>query len=158
MKILGTWAVANIGVGAIGWANSKGGENKYFYKMTTIWGAGNLAAATLGFLQANGKSYNISPSESLAEQRKIETTFIINTAIDVVNVAAGAYIKHRGDVHNYAQLKGYGSAMLIQSVFLLAFDGSMYAVQRQNGNKIRHFLEKNPITFNGKSVGMIFTM
>src|SRR3569833_272886 len=49
MTVLGSWAVANIGIGAAGLANSKGGQNKYFYQMTTIWGAANLGAAILGY-------------------------------------------------------------------------------------------------------------
>jgi hypothetical protein len=31
----------------------------------------------------------------------------------------------------------------------------MYSTQRSNGNKLRRFLEKNPITFNGKTIGLI---
>jgi hypothetical protein len=48
--------------------------------------------------------------------------------------------------------------MIVQSAFLLLFDGTMYGLQRSNGNGLRRFLEKNPITFTGKGIGMIYTM
>jgi len=158
MKVLGGLAIADIGVGAVGWANAKSDQNRSFYKMTTIYGAGDLLAAVLGTLNASGNTYKLSPAESIKAQRKIETTFIINASFDVVYLGAGFYVKHRGDVHNYAQLKGFGPAMIIQSAALLLFDGTMYGLQRSNGRGLRRFLEKNPITFTGKGIGMIYTM
>ncbi len=158
MKVLGGWGVANIGVGVIGLANAKSDQNRSFYKMTTIYGAGNLLAAVLGTINANLSGDKLSAAESFKAQRKIETTFIVNASLDVVYLGVGFYVKHRGDVHNYAQLKGYGPAMIVQSAFLLLFDGTMYGLQRSNGTGLRHFLEKNPITFTGKGIGMIYTM
>lgn len=158
MKVLGGWGVANVGAGIIGLSNAKSDQNRSFYKMTTIYGAGNLLAAVLGTINANISGDKLTPRESLKAQRKVETTFVINASLDVVYVGAGFYVKHRGDVHNYAQLKGYGPAMIVQSAFLLLFDGTMYGLQRSNGKGLRRFLEKNPITFTGKGVGMIYTM
>ena len=158
MTVLGSWAIANIGIGAVGWANAKSDENRSFYKVTTITGLANLGAAALGVINAYGSSYGLSKRESLHDQRKIETTFIINLALDVTYIGVGVYVTHRGDTHNYAELKGEGPAIIVQSVFLLLFDGTMYSLQRHNGNGLRRFLEKNPITFNGKSVGLIYTM
>src|SRR5665213_382891 len=66
MEVLGSWAIVNIGVGSVGWADSKGGSNKYFYQMNTIWGAANLGAALLGFTSVqNDKNKVLTPAESL---------------------------------------------------------------------------------------------
>jgi len=46
----------------------------------------------------------------------------------------------------------------LQGAFLLLFDGTMYNAQRHNGGKIKRFLEKNPVTFDGRRVGMIYNM
>jgi len=159
MDVLGSWAISNIGVGSIGWADSKGGSNKYFYQMNTIWGAANLGAAILGFTSVhNNKNKVLNPAESLNAQQKIEKTFLINGGLDVVYIGAGIFLKNRGDTRNSTELRGYGSSIIIQGAFLLLFDGTMYSAQRSHGNKLRNFLTKNPITFNGKSVGMIFNM
>ncbi|MDB5088708.1 MAG: hypothetical protein JWR09_2702 [Mucilaginibacter sp.] len=159
MEVLGSWAIVNIGAGAAGWASSKGGSNKYFYQMSTIWGAANLGAALLGYTSAkNNTGKPLNAPESLKAQQKIEKIFLINGGLDLAYIGTGIFLKHRGDTRNSNQLRGYGSATIVQGVFLLLFDGTMYSTQRQNGNKLRQFLEKNPITFNGKTVGLIYNL
>lgn len=159
MTVLGSWAIANIGVGAAGWVNSKGGQNKYFYQMTTIWGATNLGAALLGYTGAkNNTGKQLTAAESLKAQHKIERIFLINGGLDLAYIGTGIILKNRGDNRNSAQLKGYGSSLIIQGAFLLLFDGTMYSTHRSNGNRLRRFLEKNPIGFNGKSIGISLNM
>jgi len=159
MEVLGSWAIANIGVGAVGWANSAGGSNKYFYQMDVLWNLVNLGAAIQGFTGAKKNESNLfTPAESLKEQQKIEKIFLINGGLDVVYIGAGLFLKHRGDIENSDQLQGYGSSIILQGAFLLLFDGTMYNAQRHNGGKIKRFLEKNPVTFDGRRVGMIYNM
>jgi hypothetical protein len=159
MIVLGSWSVANIGVGAVGWANSTGGQNKYFYQMNVLWNTVNLGAAILGFTGAQkNKNLQLNSSESLKAQQKIERTFLINGGLDVFYIGTGVYLQHRGDIDHSDQLRGYGSSIILQGTFLLLFDSVMYGVQRHNGNKLRRFLEKNPITFDGKSIGIIYCM
>lgn len=152
MTVLGSWAVANIGIGAAGWANSKGGQNKYFYQMTTIWGAANLGAAILGYSGNTNKQ--LTDAETLNAQQKIETIFLINGGLDLAYIGTGIYLNHRGIAHCSAQLKGYGTALIPQGIFLLLFDGTMYVAHHSNGNKLKQFLMKNPIGFNGKELGV----
>jgi len=159
MEVLGSWAVVNIGVGAAGWANSAGGSNKYFYKMNVLWNTVNLGAAILGFTGAQkNKNRQLNPAESLRAQQKIEQTFLINGGLDFVYIGAGFYLHHRGNNINSDELRGYGSSIILQGAFLLLFDGTMYSTQRHNGGKLRRFLEKNPVTFDGRRVGMIYNM
>ena len=159
MTVLGSWAVANIGIGAVGWANSAGGSNKYFYQMDVLWNMVNLGAAIQGFTGAQkNKNKLFTATESLKEQQKIEKIFLINGGLDLVYIGTGLFLNHRGDISNSDQLKGYGSSIILQGAFLLFFDGTMYNAQRHNGSKLRRFLEKNPVTFDGRRVGLIYNM
>src|SRR5277367_2441954 len=64
MEVLGSRAIANMGIGAAGWANSAGGSNKYFYQMNVLWNAANLGAAILGFTGARkNKNIQLTPAE-----------------------------------------------------------------------------------------------
>jgi hypothetical protein len=155
MRVLGGWGFANIAAGAAGWAASKGGQNRYFYQMTTVWGVVNAAVAINGYANArNEHNENLTPAESLKAQQKIERIFLFNGALDVAYIGAGFYLDSRGSNNNNAQLKGYGTSIALQGAFLLLFDATMYRTQHGNGTRLRRFLEKTPITFTGKTVGI----
>ncbi|HZY39688.1 MAG TPA: hypothetical protein VFE53_23695 [Mucilaginibacter sp.] len=155
MKVLGGWGLANVAAGATGWSVSNGGQNRYFYEMTTIWGSINFAIAIPAYLNAKRQiGVAFTSSGSLAAQQKIEKIFLVNGALDVVYIGAGFYLDSRGSNNNNAQLKGYGLSVALQGAFLLMFDATMYRSQRGRGNKLRHFLEKNPVTFTGRSIGI----
>ncbi|MBD1392827.1 DUF6992 family protein [Mucilaginibacter glaciei] len=158
MKVLGSWGIANVAVGATGWATTNG-STKYFYQMNTIWGAVNVGAAILGYTGAQKtKGDKLSAAESLTAQKKIERIFLINGVLDVAYVATGVYVNHRGNIKDDDKLKGYGSSVIMQGAFLLLFDSIMYGTHKSNGNKLRNFLAKNPVTFNGSSVGMLIKL
>lgn len=155
MQVLGTWAAANIVTGSVGWA-STGGQTKYFHQMNTLWNVANLGVAILGYSSTiRDKNRNYSPQESLDEQRKLEKIFMVNGILDLGYLGAGAYLRHRGIVNNSDQSKGYGSAVIMQGAFLLLFDVTMYSAERHAGNKLRRFLLKNPLSFDGRKLGMI---
>ena len=80
---------------------------------------------------------------------------MINGGLDFVYIGTGLYLNNRGNKRDDDKLKGYGSSVIMQGIFLLIFDGTMYKIQRTNGNKLRNFLEKNPIIFTGNSIGII---
>lgn len=159
MEVLGGWGILNLGTGAIGWSNSKSPEPRYFFEMNTIWGAANFGAALIGYggLQKQRKK-NLTAAETLEEQKKIEKIFFINGVLDVAYIGTGLYLKLAGDSRHSPIMKGYGESVLMQGGFLLIFDGVMYHAEKNNGSKLRSFLEKHPITFDGKRVGMIFNM
>ena len=159
MEVLGGWGILNLGTGAIGWSNSKNPETRYFFEMNTIWGAADFGAALIGYggLQKQRKK-NPTAAETLEEQKKIEKIFLINGVLDVAYIGTGLYLKLAGDSRNSPIMKGYGESVLMQGGFLLIFDGVMYHAEKTNGSKLRNFLEKHPVTFDGKRVGMIFNM
>ncbi len=82
----------------------------------------------------------------------IERTFLINGGIDFVYIGTGIYLKSRGNKRDDLKLKGYGSSVIMQGIFLLFFDATMYKLQRANGYKMKRFLEKNSVTFTGCKV------
>jgi hypothetical protein len=155
MQVLGSWAVANIVVGGIGWASAHG-TTKYFYQMDALWNLANLGAALAGYVNTQkDKDEQYTPEESLKEQRKLEKIFLINGGLDLAYIGTGFYVKHRGNVNNSDQSRGYGSAIILQGAFLLLFDATMYTSERYTGNKLRAFLLRNPVLFNGRKVGML---
>lgn len=158
MKVLGSWGIANTVAGGIGWAGSSG-QTKYFYQMNTFWGVANIGAALLGYTGAQkGRGKTYSAEETLKEQKKIQKIFLINGALDVAYVATGAYLNHRGNMRNDDKLKGYGKAVIVQGVFLLLFDGTMYGTHHSNGSKLKNFFERNPVIFDGNKVGMLIRL
>ncbi|MBS1523196.1 MAG: hypothetical protein JST50_19515 [Bacteroidetes bacterium] len=179
MKVLGAWGIVNLGTGAIwGW-NSKntsftvdvngnpvyastsgiGPEGQYFYQMNTIWGAADFATALLGYASIQKyRKKNLTASETIEQQKKLEKIFLINGALDIGYLGVGAYLKFTGDSRNSPIMKGYGESILMQGGFLLIFDGLMYHAEKRNGTRLRNFLEKHPISFDGRHIGTVITM
>ena len=142
MKVLASWGIANISVSAAGWASSHG-TNKYFFQMNTMWGTVNTGLAVLGIISSKKKLHDqLNAFENLKAQQRIEKTFLINTGLDVAYTGAGLYFNIRGNNSNNAQLKGFGSSVIMQGLFLFLFDGTMYKIQSANGKKFRRGLSK----------------
>jgi hypothetical protein len=159
MGVLMGWGALNLGTGAIGWANSTTPESRYFFKMNSIWGVVNFGTGLLsyGALQKERKKH-YTAAETLREQERIQKVFLINGAFDIAYLGVGAYLKLAGDSRHSPIMKGYGESVLIQGAFLLIFDDLMYHAEKNNGSKLRHFLEKNPVTFTGRNVGIQLNM
>jgi hypothetical protein len=158
MEVLGGWAVTNMAVGTVGYYNSSGAARS-FHQMNIIWNIANLGIATAGYFGARNDGHKtLNAAESLKAQKQIETLFIINGGLDLVYIGSGIYLKNRGDNRNSDKLRGFGSSIIMQGVFLLLFDGVNYSAHKHNGNKLRNFLQKNPITFDGQKVGMLINM
>ncbi len=175
MEYLGGWGILNLGTGIIGWSNSvtltanlgnntvstspSSAEQRYFFQMNTIWGSANFLTALLSYTGIqNNKNKKLTAAQTLQEQERIEKIFKVNMYLDVVYIGAGAYLKLAGDSRNSPEMKGYGESVLLQGGFLLLFDGLMLHAEKTHGDKLRNFLEKHPMTFDGKRVGIIFNM
>ncbi len=155
MKVLGGWAVGNIVVGGISSYNTTG-QTKYFHQMNALWNIINLGVATAGYISSTkNKGKDFTVEQTLSEQRKSEKIFLINGGLDLLYIGGGLYLNNRGNNNNDDKLKGYGSSIIMQGVFLLLFDSVMYTSEKHNGKKLAQFLQKNPITFDGQKVGMV---
>ena len=92
MEVLGSWAVANITVSSISYYHTTG-QTKYFHQMGAIFNLVNLGAAASGFIGTkNNIDKTLSPAESLKQQRKIETIFLVNGGLDLVYIGSGFYL------------------------------------------------------------------
>jgi hypothetical protein len=179
LEYLGGWGLLNLGSGAyLNWGTGSktvvvndGGnlvpvrvsklnpELKYFSQMNTVWGSVNFVTALIGYTGTqNDKNKKLTAAQSLQEQERIQKIFKVNMYLDVVYIGAGAYLKLAGDSRNSPLMKGYGESVLLQGGFLLLFDGLMLHAEKAHGDKLRNFLEKHPMTFDGKRVGIIFQM
>lgn len=178
MEVLGGWGIINLGSGAIwGWNNKSvsgyanlGGtqlatsngisrEGQYFFQMNTIWGAVDFGTALIGY--ANIQKYRrrtLTAAQTLEEQKKLEKIFLMNGALDIAYIGTGTYLKIAGDGRHSPIMRGYGESILMQGGFLLIFDGLMYRAEKSNGSKLRGFLEKHPISFDGHRVGTVITL
>jgi hypothetical protein len=128
MYVLGSWAVANIGIGAYGWSQFDG-QRKYFHQMNLFWNTVNLGIA--GFAIHN--NLQIDPfdgEDALAEARNIEKILLINSGLDVGYIGAGFLLKHLGANSGKRKelLTGYGNSLILQGGFLLVFDLILYGV------------------------------
>ena len=127
--------------------------------MNTIWGAVNFGTALIGY--AGIQKYRrktLNAAETLEQQKRIENIFRINEYLDVAYLGVGTYLKLAGDSRKSPIMTGYGESILIQGGFLLIFDGLMYHAEKGNGTRLRNFLEKHPISFDGHRVGTVITM
>jgi len=177
MKVLGGWGIVNLGTGAIwGWnsknvtvytnlggsqASSKGisREGQYFFQMNTIWGAVDFGTALLGYASIQKyRKKTLTAAETLEQQKRLEKIFLINGGLDIFYIGAGTYLKLVGDSRQSPIMRGYGESILMQGGFLLLFDGLMYHAEKGNGTRLRNFLEKHPISFDGHRVGTVITL
>ncbi len=127
--------------------------------MNLIWGSVDFGTALIGYAgNQTYKNKKLTAAEITQQQERIQKIFFINGCLDVAYVGTGLYLKLEGDSRNSPIMKGYGSSIILQGGFLLIFDGLMYHAQKSNGNKLKNFLMKNPITFDGKRVGIILNI
>jgi hypothetical protein len=179
MAVLGSWGIVNLGAGALwGWnggsshinpntgsttapiSYSNSTEKKYFFQMGAIWGSVDFVTALLGYTstQKYKNKKNLTAAQVLEQQNRIEKIFRINSYLDIGYIGAGLYLKLAGDSRNSPIMKGYGESILVQGGFLLLFDELMLKAEKGNGSKLRNFLEKHPVSFNGQRLGIVFNM
>jgi hypothetical protein len=146
MFILGGWAVSNMAVGAIGWANSKG-TAKYFHQMNFFWNSVNLGIAGFAlYSNLNTDVSLLSAEEMITKHIKTENLYLINAGLDVVYIGTGFLLKHLStkNLNKQDLLKGYGNSVILQGGFLMAFDLIMWGIQR---NHRLDFLKNADLSF-----------
>ncbi len=153
MLVLGSWAAANMAIGAIG-TNTDNNQTRYFHQMNVIWNSANMLIAGLGYLAATReKTDDVTLTKVLLHQNNKEKTFILNAGLDLVYISGGLYLTERSRRNtDPAKLKGYGNAVMMQGGFLLLFDVIMYNLHHQHGKKLAAFTDK--ITLAGSPAGM----
>ncbi len=147
MYVLGSWAVANLIIGGIGW-NQNAGDTKYFHQMNFFWNTVNLSIA--GFALYNNLSggfEDLTNGMMVQNHYKIEKLYLINGGLDLAYIGTGFLLKNLSlkKEKNKDLLNGYGNSLILQGSFLLVFDAVMWGIQR---NHRLEFLENVDISFN----------
>jgi len=157
MAVLGSWAVGNLGLGALRVGQVEG-EDKYFHQMNMYWNAVNLTLASFGYYSAaTTDDSTLSTFASLQAHYSTEKILLFNAGLDVAYVMGGLYLLERGNNReagsNRDQFRGFGHSVIVQGVFLLLFDVALYLVQHHHLKHARALFEH--LTLTGNSAGII---
>jgi hypothetical protein len=135
---LGTWAVSNFTLSGYGWATASTSQEKYFHQMNVMWNTVNLALAVPGYIRSKNANLGLNEVQTLAEQRKTQKIFLVNSALDLGYMASGFVLKEQNstDASKQAQFEGYGKSLLLQGGFLLLFDLGAYFIHQKHGQKL----------------------
>ncbi|MDF7814444.1 hypothetical protein [Hymenobacter sp. YC55] len=136
MRVLGAWAVGNVGIsGARAFVTD--GPEKYFHQMNVGWGVVNLALASSALLSARHATPPADRASTVKAQLRTENLYLLNTGLDVAYVATGFYLKERARSRSTQRqqdrLTGYGRSLLLQGSFLFAFDGVLFVAHHAHG-------------------------
>jgi len=140
---LGSYALANIAVGAFSAGRGERTEAHYFHRMNVYWNVVNLGIAGLGLIGSrNARPENETLSEAVSRHEGMKRTLLFNTGLDVAYVAGGAYLIERGRNHpdDRARLTGFGKSIIVQGGFLFVFDLVHYALFKRRGDKQQNIL------------------
>ena len=149
---LGSWAGLNIVGSGIGWATSTNEQNKSFHQMNVMWNVVNLGLSIPGYFRASNGKTKLSLFETLDEQRKTETIFLINAGIDLAYISSGILLINQStqDPSKKSQFLGFGNSMIIQGGFLLLFDWIAFSIHRKHSkNSLSPLLQKIELSTNG---------
>jgi hypothetical protein len=134
MYVLGSWALANIATGAVGWSRNTG-QPMYFHQMNLFWNTVNLGIA--GFALYSNLTTDVASlatGELYDKHLQTERLYLINGGLDIAYMGAGLLLRHLStrDVKRPEMLRGYGNSVILQGGFLFVFDGIMYLIQRSH--------------------------
>ncbi len=155
MLTLGSWALGNIGTGAVMMGNTSG-SNKYLHQMNLYWNVVNLALAGFGYYSATTSGpASFDLAASVKEHYSMEKILLFNAGLDVAYIVAGLYLLERAK--NTGQrpdlYKGFGQSVMLQGGFLLLFDAALYFVHHNHAKAVTSILGN--ISFSGNAAGII---
>lgn len=156
MYVLGTWALTNIATGAYGW-NRHEGSQMYFHQMNLMWNTVNLGIAAYAMYSfSKADPLSMTATEMLRDHVRKENLFLINAGLDVLYMGGGLYMRHLANQgHKRAEmLKGYGSSVILQGGFLMAFDLVMYYIQRNHRLDYGHVFSSMQIGLTPEGIGL----
>ncbi|XZF13764.1 DUF6992 family protein [Chitinophagaceae bacterium MMS25-I14] len=157
MKVLGAWSVANIITGVPGCFIAKDKEWKSFHGMNTAWGVVNLGISAMGFMGARKElQANYTATDGLHRYEANKRLFLINAGLDVSYVASGALLLALADKQtDAATCRGFGKSVIMQGLFLLIFDGTMYTAHQRRDSRWYRTMQHICISGNGIGVNYV---
>lgn len=158
--VLGGWAGANLGAGALVRSGSeRGSEAWHFGNMTMGWSAINLGIAVPGLLALRKEARTpLDIPGTFKAQRRTEALYLINTGLDLGYMGLGLWMQERGlrtAGEDGARLRGFGNAILVQGAFLFAYDLVAYVAHSLHWSRKRDGLYRQ-LQFNGTSLSYRF--
>lgn len=137
MFVLGSWAVANMGAGAIGFGVATDERWRAFHMSNLVWSSVNLTLALVSLIREwHDDPARFTAKQSLVASEGSEKVFFINAALDLGYLAAAAFLWQRGDATGTPWLVGVGQALLLQGGFLVLFDGVMGILNARLTNRL----------------------
>ena len=152
---LGSWASLNLVGSGIAWATAQNEEMKNFHQMNVMWNVVNLGLAIPGFIKAKNGKQELTFFETMEEQRKTETIFLINSGIDIAYMSAGLLLRSKASaaLEKEDQFRGYGNSLLVQGGFLLLFDWIAYSIHRKHSkNDLSPLIRSLDVSDNGLGI------
>jgi hypothetical protein len=146
MLVLGSWALANISLGAVGWSKNDG-QRMYFHQMNLFWNTVNLSIAAIALYSNLNAEYGMwSVDEILRKQLKTQHLFLINAGLDLAYMGTGLLLKNLTNRYpnHRERLAGYGNSVLMQGAFLFAFDLIMFGLQHSHRARFMDQLAVGP--------------
>jgi hypothetical protein len=156
---LGSWSVGNITGSAVGWAVSDNQQWKSFHQMNVFWNAVNLGLAIPGYVKARRPSAYKDENMFQKEQLKTERLFLVNSGLDLIYITSGVLLMNTPDKKTEYQGRnlGFGSSIVLQGGFLLAFDATAYFIHRHQRLKGRK-LGVGTLNFSTSGIGVKATL
>lgn len=134
MQVLGGWALTNIAVGGVGLATASSPQWRGFHEGNLSWNVINLGLAGVALLtQASPSS---DPLTQLNEGSHLRRILSFNAGLDVAYVVAGAWLWDQGQRLGDGRQRGWGQALVVQGLFLLAFDLSLSWLQGRHDQRL----------------------
>lgn len=157
MLTLGSYAVGNFAVSGAGYFSAEDEYTKHFHEMNVMWNTVNFGLALPGYLKAKKNAGDWDAAEMERQQRKTQSIFLINSAVDIGYIATGIYL--RGEAENRPDesdmFRGYGDSMVLQGSFLFAFDLVAYAIHKRHYiREANTFLNKLSVRSFGQGIGL----
>jgi len=159
MKVLGSWGIASIADGGIGYFTAKQDEWKYFHEMNAVWGVVNTGIAALSLSRARKEAAErISYEDAYVRYKATKKLYLINAGLDVVYIAAGVGMAKysEGAKKDAALWSGFGKSIVIQGVFLLVFDNIMYTSHARYNSLWFRVMNEIHVSNNGIGINHSF--
>lgn len=133
-----TWSVANLGVGAGGWALAEDPRWRAFHRANLLWNTVNVAIAipsVLGAAREDPGEWSLG--SLMDEDRKLLLAYGVNTGLDVGYVFAGAFLHEYGRRIDNDDLVGTGWSLMVQGGYLFVYDLVMWLTHAKGAKKLR---------------------
>ena len=157
MKVLTGWGAVNTITGVAGCLTANSKEWKAFHGMNAIWGITNAGIGLMGLAGVRKEMKRESNcSDMLQRYESTKRLFLINGGLDFLYIGTGVFLREHAKTEAKPDVwRGFGNSILIQGVFLLLFDGTMYAAHQ--GKNKKWYKALNGLCVSDKGLGLSYT-